>query len=46
MMYYLCCCCMRYPQALVTVHLDSATGLEKQDFMGAGEKVDTLFIHM
>ena len=35
-LYYLCCCCMRYPDALVTVHLDSASGLEKQDFVGEG----------
>ena len=36
MLYYLCCCCMRYPDALVTVHMDSASGLEKQDFVGEG----------
>jgi len=27
---------MRYPDALVTIHIDNATGLEKQDFVGEG----------
>ena len=36
MLHYLCCCCTRYPDALVTVHLDSASGLAKQDFVGEG----------
>ena len=33
---YLCCCCFRAPQAVVTVHLDGAQDLEKQDLIGAG----------
>ena len=33
---YLCCCCYGAPQSLVTVHLDTAQGLVKQDIMGAG----------
>jgi len=45
MIYYLCCCCMKYPQALVTVHLDRATGLEKQDLMGVGEWILIFNLH-
>ncbi len=33
---FLCCCCFPKPTSVVTVHLDSAQGLEKQDIMGAG----------
>lgn len=34
---YLCCCCVHAPQAVVTVHLDSAKDLAKQDIVGVGE---------
>ena len=34
---YLCCCCFRAPRAVVTVHLDTAQDLAKQDLVGAGE---------
>ena len=33
---YLCCCCVGAPQALVTVKVINAVGLEKQDMTGAG----------
>ncbi len=33
---YLCCCCFGAPKAVVTVHLDGAQGLAKQDMTGAG----------
>ena len=33
---FLCCCCYRAPTALVTVKLDAAQELEKQDLVGAG----------
>ena len=36
---YLCCCCFRAPQATVTVHLDTAQDLAKQDIVGAGELI-------
>lgn len=36
MLGYLCCCCVRTPRALVTVHLDTAQDLQKQDLVGAG----------
>jgi calpain-5 len=32
----LCCCCWKRPRALVTVHLEDAHGLKKQDITGAG----------
>ena len=35
---HLCCCCVHAPQAVVTVHLDSAKDLAKQDIVGAGEQ--------
>ena len=34
---YLCCCCVRLPQAVVTVKLECATELAKQDMIGKGE---------
>ena len=37
---YLCCCCFRAPQATITVHLDSAQDLAKQDIVGTGENID------
>ena len=36
---YLCCCCFHAPQATVTVHLDTAQDLAKQDIVGAGELI-------
>ena len=36
---HLCCCCVRAPQAVVTVHLDSAKYLAKQDIVGVGEQL-------
>ena len=33
---YLCCCFWRRPQAQVTVHLEDAHDLKKQDITGAG----------
>ena len=36
---YLCCCCVRAPRAVVTVHLDSAQDLAKQDIVGVGELI-------
>ena len=33
----LCCCCWKKPHALVTVHLEDAHGLKKQDITGAGQ---------
>ena len=35
---YLCCCCVKAPKALVTVQLDTAQDLHKQDLVGAGER--------
>ena len=35
----LCCCCWRRPHALVTVHLEDAHGLKKQDITGAGQSL-------
>ena len=34
---YLCCCCVRPPRAVVTVFLDTAQNLHKQDLVGAGK---------
>ena len=39
---YLCCCCFHAPQATVTVHLDTAQDLAKQDIVGAGELTTNL----
>ena len=33
---YLCCCCFGAPKAVLTVTLDTAQDLQKQDVMGAG----------
>lgn len=35
---YLCFCCWKKPQVLVTVHLEEAHDLKKQDLTGAGEE--------
>ena len=34
---YLCCCCWKKPRAVVTVHLENAHDLKKQDITGAGD---------
>ena len=34
---FLCCCCVGLPQAVVTVKLECATELAKQDMIGKGE---------
>ena len=34
----LCCCCWKRPRALVTVHLEDAHDLKKQDITGAGQR--------
>ena len=39
----LCCCCWKRPRALVTVHLEDAHDLKKQDITGAGQ--NTLLYH-
>ena len=34
----LCCCCWSKPRAVVTVHLEDAHDLKKQDITGAGQR--------
>ncbi len=42
---FLCCCCFPQPRAVVTVHLDSAKSLEKQDIIGAGEGTRNMLLY-